>query len=71
MLATYTTEQSQLQLQLHHRTVTITIITNCTRFTEPRYIIVKIELWSYKDNSCSMLILILTVLSLLLWSILW
>jgi len=26
---------------LRHRTVTITIITNCTRFTKPRYVIVK------------------------------
>jgi len=40
-----------------HRTVTITIITNCTRFTKPRYIILKIDL--YKDNSCSTLICIL------------
>jgi len=42
---------------VHHRTVTITIITNCTQFIKPRYIIVKIDL--YKDNGCSTLIFIL------------
>jgi len=36
---------------VHHRTVTITIITKCTQFTEPRYrpIVVKnrtFELWT-------------------------
>jgi len=41
----------------HHITVTITIITNYTRFTKPRYIIVEIDL--YRDNSCSTLIFIL------------
>jgi len=51
---------------VHHITVTI-IITNCTRFTKPRYIIVKIDL--YKDNGCCTLIFIayLSVFSLLLW----
>jgi len=42
---------------VHHRTVTMTIITNRTRLTKPRYIIVKIDL--YKDNGCSTLIFIL------------
>jgi len=42
---------------VHHRTVTITIITNCTWFTEPRYIIAKIDL--DKDNGYSTLIFIL------------
>ena len=39
---------------LHHITVTITIITKCTRFTKPHYIIAKIDL--YKDKGCSTLI---------------
>ena len=42
---------------VHHITLTITIITNCTRFTKPRYVIVKIDL--FKDNVCSTLIFIL------------
>jgi len=42
---------------VHHITVIITMITNCTRFTKPHYIIVKIDL--YKDNGCSTLIFIL------------
>jgi len=41
---------------LHHITVTIA---NCTRFTKPRHVIVKTDL--YKDNGCSTLIFFILV----------
>jgi len=40
------------ECSLHHITVTITIITNCTRFIKPHYIIVKIDLYRTMAAAC-------------------